>query len=43
LTAGVVSSYRSQASFMQNGREVTQERVLNVAPGMTYVLDFTQR
>jgi uncharacterized protein (TIGR03000 family) len=43
LTAGVVSSYRIRATFLQNGREVTQERVLNVAPGMTYVLDFTQR
>jgi uncharacterized protein (TIGR03000 family) len=43
LTVGVASSYRVRASFLQNGREVVQERVVTVAPGMTYVLDFTQR
>jgi uncharacterized protein (TIGR03000 family) len=43
LTARVGNSYRIRVMSMQNGKEVTQERVLNVAPGMTYVLDFSRR
>ena len=43
LTVGAANQYRVQAVLMQNGREVTLERTVSVAPGMTYVLDFTRR
>lgn len=43
LVLGAANSYRVQATFMLNGREVTQERVIQVMPGRTYVLDFTQQ
>ena len=43
LTAGVTNSYRIQATFMQNGREVTQERVVTVSPGGRFVVVFPER
>ncbi|MBI3821434.1 MAG: hypothetical protein HY289_02015 [Planctomycetes bacterium] len=41
---GTANTYRIRViTTMPGGREVTLERVLNVAPNMTYVLDFTRR
>lgn len=40
---GTGTGYRIRAVFMQGNREVTRERVLTVAPGMTYVVDFSRR
>ena len=35
-------SYRIGASWMQDGRPITDARVVSVAPGRTVVVDFTQ-
>jgi uncharacterized protein (TIGR03000 family) len=43
LTAGAANKYLIRATFMQNGREVSLERDVTVAPGRTYVVDFTRR
>ena len=40
---GTTNTYRIRAILMRDGKEVTLEQVVNVAPGMTYVLDFTKR
>jgi uncharacterized protein (TIGR03000 family) len=42
LTAGSNNVYRIRASWMQGGREMTQERSASVTPGATAVVDFTQ-
>jgi len=42
LQAGVANTYRIRASWMQGGREVTQERVVNVNPGQRLAVDFSQ-
>jgi uncharacterized protein (TIGR03000 family) len=43
LTAGAANNYLIRATFLQGDREVPLERVVAVAPGMTYVVDFTRR
>jgi uncharacterized protein (TIGR03000 family) len=42
LTAGSTYSYQIRASWMQDGREVSQERTVSVKPGQTTVGDFTR-
>ena len=42
LTAGSTYSYQIRASWMQGGREVSQERTISVTPGQTTLVDFTQ-
>jgi uncharacterized protein (TIGR03000 family) len=42
LQAGVANTYRIRATFMQNGREMTQERVVSVTPGRMSMVDFNQ-
>jgi len=42
LQAGVANTYRIRASWMQNGREMTQERVVSVTPGRMSTVDFNQ-
>jgi len=42
LTAGMNYSYRIRATWMQGNREMTQERVVNVTPGSTSVVNFNQ-
>jgi uncharacterized protein (TIGR03000 family) len=43
LTAGAANNYRIRVTYMQGDREVPLERVVSVAPGNTYVVDFTRR
>lgn len=43
LTAGAANKYRIRATFMQGDREVILEDAVAVAPGRTYVVDFTRR
>ncbi len=43
LPAGAANKYRIRATFMQGDREVTLEDIVAVAPGRTYVVDFTRR
>src|SRR5439155_8677576 len=38
LTVGAKNTYLIKMTYMQGTQEVTQERVLNVAPNMTYVV-----
>ena len=40
LTVGAKNTYLVKVTFMQGTQEMTQERALNVAPGMTYVVNF---
>jgi uncharacterized protein (TIGR03000 family) len=40
LTAS--GTYRIRASWMQNGNETIQERVVNVSPGQSVIVDFTR-
>lgn len=41
---GTQNSYLIRVTYtLPTGREVTQERLLNVMPNMTYVMDFTAR
>lgn len=42
LQANANNSYRVRASWMQNGREVVQERVVNVNPGQSVTVEFNQ-
>ena len=42
LTMGSTSSYQIRASWMQSGREVTQERTVSVTPGQTAMVDFSR-
>jgi uncharacterized protein (TIGR03000 family) len=42
LTMGSTYSYRVRASWMQGGREVTQERTVSVTPGQTAMVDFSR-
>jgi len=42
LQAGVANTYRIRATWMQDGREMTQERVVSVTPGRMSMVDFTQ-
>jgi uncharacterized protein (TIGR03000 family) len=35
-------TYRIRAAWMQNGQEMTQERVVNVSPGQNVLVDFNQ-
>jgi uncharacterized protein (TIGR03000 family) len=42
LNASATNSYRVRATWNQNGRETTQERVVNVQPGRTITVDFNQ-
>jgi uncharacterized protein (TIGR03000 family) len=42
LTIGSTYSYRIRAAWMQDGREVAQERTVSVAPGQTTMVDFTR-
>jgi uncharacterized protein (TIGR03000 family) len=42
LQAGANNTYRLRASWMHAGREVTQERVINVNPGQGVTVEFTQ-
>jgi uncharacterized protein (TIGR03000 family) len=37
------NTYLIRATFVQNGKEVVQQRSVTVMPGRTYVLDFTRR
>jgi uncharacterized protein (TIGR03000 family) len=41
LTPGTYE-YRVKCSFMQDGREVSQERTVSVTPGQTTTVDFTR-
>ena len=40
LAPGATNNYRIRASWMQNGQEVTQERIVAVTPGASAVVDF---
>jgi uncharacterized protein (TIGR03000 family) len=40
---GANNTYRVRATWMQSGREMTQERVVNVEPGRTATVDFNQQ
>lgn len=40
---GTNNTYRVRASWTQDGREMTQERVVNVEPGRMSTVDFTQQ
>ena len=42
LTIGSTYSYQIRASWMQGGREVTQEKTVSATPGQTTVVDFTR-
>jgi uncharacterized protein (TIGR03000 family) len=42
LQAGATNSYRVRAAWMQNGREMIQERVVNVNPGQSVTVEFNQ-
>jgi len=42
LQSGANNTYRIRASWMLQGREVTQERVINVNPGQGVTVEFTQ-
>ena len=42
LTIGSTFSYQIRASWIQGGKEVTQERTVSVTPGQTVVVDFTR-
>jgi len=42
LTSGYNYSYIIRATWMQNGREMTQERTLSVMPGRNFVVNFMQ-
>lgn len=42
LQAGANNSYRIRATWMMAGREMTQERVVNVNPGQSVTVEFTQ-
>jgi uncharacterized protein (TIGR03000 family) len=42
LTAGSTYSYQIRASWMADGREVSQERTVSVTPGRTTSVDFTR-
>jgi len=42
LQSGTNNTYRIRATWMQNGREMTQERVVNVNPGQGVTVEFRQ-
>jgi uncharacterized protein (TIGR03000 family) len=42
LTIGSTYNYRVRAAWMQDGREVTQERTASVTPGQTTMVDFSR-
>jgi uncharacterized protein (TIGR03000 family) len=42
LTMGSTYKYQIRASWMQGGREVTQERSVSVTPGQTAMVDFSR-
>ena len=42
LTMGSAYSYQIRASWMQDGREVTQVRTVSVTPGQTAMVDFSR-
>jgi len=42
LSRDATNSYRIRATWMQNGREMSRERVVNVTPGQMSVVDFNQ-
>ena len=42
LTIGSTYNYQIRASWMQGGKEVSQERTVSVTPGQTTVVDFTR-
>lgn len=42
LTQGATATYTIRAAWMQQGREVTQERQVSVGPGQTFTVDFTR-
>jgi len=41
LTNGTDYTYTIRAQWLEGGREIVQERVISVAPGGTYVVDFS--
>jgi uncharacterized protein (TIGR03000 family) len=41
LATGAASTYHVRAAWMQDGREVSLERIVSVTPGQTAVVDFT--
>jgi uncharacterized protein (TIGR03000 family) len=43
LLATAANNYHIKITFMQQGQEVTRERVVSIMPGRTYVVDLTQR
>jgi uncharacterized protein (TIGR03000 family) len=42
LETGWTYSYTVRATWMEGSREMTQERVISVAPGGSYVVDFSR-
>jgi len=42
LQSGANNAYRIRATWMMGGREMTQERVVNVNPGQSVTVEFTQ-
>jgi uncharacterized protein (TIGR03000 family) len=42
LSYGTANVYMIRATWMQGGREVTQERTVSATPGGTFVVDFTR-
>jgi len=42
LSNSATNSYRIRATWMQDGREMSRERVVNVIPGQMSVVDFNQ-
>ena len=41
LTVGANNTYKIRITYLQGTQEMTQERTLNVAPNMTYVVNFS--